>query len=440
MFDTGQAARFLNMPSFSLAYLLNHFCKVIANKQYQLADWRVRPIPAEMLRYAREDTHYLLYIYDMLRSVLNRSKEISLKKYKKPILETQGYYNILQRNKGVVSNKRYNCLAKMLKWRDEIGRQEDESPHYLLPNNILFQILDIFPTSSLVEIFVKASDNPAELAVAERRGDGSKEQQEESAIVDQEPGSFEEWQRKADLRLPELETEEEKAHHTLTRYDFTVSFQKLSITDKAGLKGKANKSHPNLWGSRDRENNPKVSLVKESFNYTRVFDVMFERFPKYQAAIIQSLKDEAQRKKDEENRPRKLDIEASAEKPANDEENQIEFIPFTKEKGEQSQKKEKEYSIESHMKEYEKKVPVAMDEQRNLKFDKKKRRVEKQDLEAPDAVKKLKTSDEGSARNWMMRSPSNSRLTRSLTSRISQRRSETLGPILPISGTPTRTT
>ena len=40
MFDTGQAARVLGFESFSLAYLLKRFCNVIANKEYQLADWR----------------------------------------------------------------------------------------------------------------------------------------------------------------------------------------------------------------------------------------------------------------------------------------------------------------------------------------------------------------------------------------------------------------
>ena len=29
-----------------------------------------RPLPEEYLRYAREDTHYLLYIYDLLRNRL----------------------------------------------------------------------------------------------------------------------------------------------------------------------------------------------------------------------------------------------------------------------------------------------------------------------------------------------------------------------------------
>ena len=32
-----------------------------------MADWRLRPLTAEMITYAREDTHYLLYIYDQLK-------------------------------------------------------------------------------------------------------------------------------------------------------------------------------------------------------------------------------------------------------------------------------------------------------------------------------------------------------------------------------------
>ena len=42
MFDTGEAARVLSYLRFSLAYLLDKFCNVTADKQYQLADWRIR--------------------------------------------------------------------------------------------------------------------------------------------------------------------------------------------------------------------------------------------------------------------------------------------------------------------------------------------------------------------------------------------------------------
>lgn len=38
-----------------------------ADKRYQLADWRQRPLSPEMEAYARADTHYLLFIYDKMR-------------------------------------------------------------------------------------------------------------------------------------------------------------------------------------------------------------------------------------------------------------------------------------------------------------------------------------------------------------------------------------
>jgi exosome complex exonuclease RRP6 len=109
MFDTGQAARVLGYPRYSLAYLLKHFCQVDADKQYQLADWRVRPLPEDMRRYAREDTHYLLYIYDcfknelllrsnesgnLLRAVWERSTSICLKKYEKSVWHEKKYQDL----------------------------------------------------------------------------------------------------------------------------------------------------------------------------------------------------------------------------------------------------------------------------------------------------------------------------------------------------------
>ena len=50
-----------------------------------------RPLPDELLKYAREDTHYLLYVYDRMRneliqrgsnllmSVLNKSRQLCMK-------------------------------------------------------------------------------------------------------------------------------------------------------------------------------------------------------------------------------------------------------------------------------------------------------------------------------------------------------------------------
>lgn len=70
MFDTHQAARQLGFSALSLAYLMNRYCNFVPNKQFQLADWRIRPLPDELKMYAREDTHYLIYIYQMLKKEL----------------------------------------------------------------------------------------------------------------------------------------------------------------------------------------------------------------------------------------------------------------------------------------------------------------------------------------------------------------------------------
>lgn len=173
MFDTGQASRFLKFPSISLAYLLKEYAKVIANKEYQTADWRTRPLPKDFIKYAREDTHYLLYIYDQLRkklvldakennldpieslkSVLNKSKVVSLKTYKKPILKTEQYYNIMNRYKVVYTRRKYLILKKVYRWRDTTARLEDQSTGYILPMNLIFEITELAPKTT-TEVYSK---------------------------------------------------------------------------------------------------------------------------------------------------------------------------------------------------------------------------------------------------------------------------------------------
>ena len=63
VFDTHQAGKLLGLPRLSLAFLLSSYCSLEVDKQFQLADWRIRPLPAEMIFYARQDTRYLIYLY-----------------------------------------------------------------------------------------------------------------------------------------------------------------------------------------------------------------------------------------------------------------------------------------------------------------------------------------------------------------------------------------
>lgn len=166
MFDTGQASRALCYPSFGLAYLLKHHCDVIAKKQYQMADWRLRPLSAQMLAYAQADTHYLLFIYDtmmnelkekstqpkhnptnLIQVVLDNSRHLCLKRYEKPICTPTSYQLVLSRRNQVLSPAHERIFAALYAWRDRIARQEDESTGYVLPTDSMLQLATKAPTN-----------------------------------------------------------------------------------------------------------------------------------------------------------------------------------------------------------------------------------------------------------------------------------------------------
>uniref|UniRef100_A0A8B9DXR4 Exosome complex component 10 n=1 Tax=Anser cygnoides TaxID=8845 RepID=A0A8B9DXR4_ANSCY len=160
MFDTHQAARLLNLGKHSLDHLLKLYCNVDADKQYQLADWRIRPLPEEMIQYARDDTHYLLYIYDKVREALwergneqptqlqivwQRSRDICLKKYIKPLFSDESYLELYRRQKKHLNTQQLAAFRLLFAWRDKTARQEDESTGYVLPNHMLLKIAEELP-------------------------------------------------------------------------------------------------------------------------------------------------------------------------------------------------------------------------------------------------------------------------------------------------------
>jgi ribonuclease D len=60
IFDTMSAARTLGWPQVGLAAVLKAEFDVTLSKKFQRADWGRRPVAADLLDYARLDTHYLI--------------------------------------------------------------------------------------------------------------------------------------------------------------------------------------------------------------------------------------------------------------------------------------------------------------------------------------------------------------------------------------------
>jgi len=107
----------------------------------------------------------LLYIYDriridlleqgtvrnplnpktLIRSTYHKSSALALKAYIKPIVKDYNYFANVERSRHSNSVNQLRVLKMLLKWRDYVARIDDESPHYMLPNQILFAIAKDLP-------------------------------------------------------------------------------------------------------------------------------------------------------------------------------------------------------------------------------------------------------------------------------------------------------
>lgn len=168
LFDTYHASRQLGFAKFSLQYLLDTFAHFRTSKKYQLADWRIRPLPAPMLAYARSDTHFLLYIYDQLRNklidqdklskVLFELRQVAKRRFEytkyRPLSNTPGNGQVscpimasnpkepwgsIMYQYNVPSFKKH-IVEVLYKYRDAVAREEDESVRYIMPNQLLVSL------------------------------------------------------------------------------------------------------------------------------------------------------------------------------------------------------------------------------------------------------------------------------------------------------------
>ncbi|XBW34721.1 hypothetical protein QEN19_000288 [Hanseniaspora menglaensis] len=170
LFDTYHASRALGFAKHSLAFLLENFAKFKTSKQYQLADWRQRPLTSPLLSYARSDTHFLLNIFDKLRNmlidskkidnVLSESRNVAVRRFEnnkfRPTRLTSEVYSVQEKSDPWVSLARnYNIplyLEPLMKalffWRDGIAREEDESPRYIMSNQFLANLVIARPVDA----------------------------------------------------------------------------------------------------------------------------------------------------------------------------------------------------------------------------------------------------------------------------------------------------
>lgn len=189
LFDTFHASMALNFPQKSLRYLLQRFCDFQADKKHQLADWRMRPIPQDMLEYARSDTHYLLFVYDHLRNmliqetasgadlvryVLDKSKREALQRYQRPIYDVEkglgndGWFYPLTQKLNFLTKEQLSVYRAVHQWRDQTARRLDEGLTSVMNGAVLWAIAEIMPATvpALLEIAQRVS-GPVKVAASD---------------------------------------------------------------------------------------------------------------------------------------------------------------------------------------------------------------------------------------------------------------------------------
>lgn len=206
LFDTYHASKQLGFPKHGLAYLLERFAHFKTSKKYQLADWRIRPLTPPMKLYARADTHFLLYIYDLLKNmliesdklnvVLFNSREVAKRRFEytsfRPKLASKDeVYSLVEKDEPWKSLLyQYNLPASktgivkaLYDWREQSAKNEDESPRYIMPNQLLVSLTSAAPTdaagvlasSSMITEYVRKNSKTVSEIISAALKDGGNE-------------------------------------------------------------------------------------------------------------------------------------------------------------------------------------------------------------------------------------------------------------------------
>lgn len=155
LFDTMIGARTLGWSKIGLGNLLEEYFNVKANKKYQRANWGERPIEAEMLDYARTDTHYLIELRDIIYKKLVAARRwkladeyiqqmclVELSEPTDPAMTC--FWSCFQRD---FSKQQLTVLFELCEYRETLAKRKNRPPFKVISKEILIQTALACPTN-----------------------------------------------------------------------------------------------------------------------------------------------------------------------------------------------------------------------------------------------------------------------------------------------------
>ncbi len=155
LFDTRVAAQLLGIRAFGLAALLERYFGIRLDKKHQRADWSMRPLPADMLDYAAQDTRFLLALRDFLKDELVSKgrwpwAEEEFRRVEGTHWEPDQPDTGFLRLKGArdLTRRELGRLRELIRWRDEIAAELDRATFRVAGNEVLLALARSAPSTS----------------------------------------------------------------------------------------------------------------------------------------------------------------------------------------------------------------------------------------------------------------------------------------------------
>ena len=146
LFDTMISAQLLGEERIGLADLLRKYFSVELDKKYQRADWSQRPLPAEMVRYAAEDTCHLHRLVEIFEKRLEEKARISWATEEFALMEevrfseVDGPICLRFKGAGTLSSRELGVLEKLLQWREKEGERLNRPVYKVMGNKSLLAL------------------------------------------------------------------------------------------------------------------------------------------------------------------------------------------------------------------------------------------------------------------------------------------------------------
>lgn len=184
LFDTRIAAQFLNEPGIGLAALLEKFFSIRLDKQFQRADWSLRPLTGPMLRYAATDTAHLPALRDVLRQRLVEKDRLNwveeecelLTRVRWPEPELPDVQALSAKGTSTFSPRALAIFRELYIWRARLAEAFDRAAFRIVGNESLLAMAEHPPedVAALSRVRGVGQDlvakQGAELLAAVRRG------------------------------------------------------------------------------------------------------------------------------------------------------------------------------------------------------------------------------------------------------------------------------